>query len=352
MNKKLLMASTAVLSFASLISTQFSPVFAEDTKKVVVYSNTLNDESRLAKVEELAKEAGFELEVVVAGSGDIYNRVLAEKADPQADVVIGLDEANWLNLQDEVKLHDFEPVWANEIDSEAILGAKAFYPFAESYIFGLYNPDNVTEDQVPKRLEELGEDPALSGKYRIPENLGGSTHQKIILSILMQYSDENGELGISEEGWDKVAKFIKNGYQTREDEDHWQLIKDGDLLFDYFHASGTATAMDKDPELNVKPINPEYGVFTMREQIGILDKGEDNDYANAEEFVNWFGSDEVQKTLAEEFGFIPLTSGAKDGLNETMKSLIDQVTPMNVDWDLYRDNVDAWVEKLELDYMP
>lgn len=352
MRKLVCFISAAALTAGLIPVTEPAQVKAQENKSLVIYSNTLNDQKRQARVEELAKEAGFDLQVVVAGGGDIYNRVLAEKEDAQADVVIGLDEANWLNLQDEVALHDFEPVWAKDLPEAKLLGNGQFYPFAESYIFGLYNPDQVSEEDLPNRLEELGQDPDLANKYRIPEDLGGSTHQKIILSILMQYPDEAGELGISDEGWQQVEDYLANGYQIREDEDHFELLKDGTLLYDYFHASGTATRMGEEPDLNVKPINPEYGVFTMTEEIGILDKGEDHDYSVAEEFVDWFGSDEVQKILAEEFGFIPLTPAAQEGIDETMKGLLEQVTPMEVDWDLYRENVDAWVEKLELDYMP
>lgn len=327
-------------------------VEAQEERTVVVYSNTLNDEAREARVTELAAEAGFNLEVVVAGSGDIYNRVLAEQADPQADVIIGLDEANWLNLQDEVSLHDFEPVWATDMPEHKLLGNGQFYPFAESYIFGLYNPEFVSEEEVPARLEELGQNEELAGQYRIPENLGGSTHQKILLSILMQYPDEDGELGISEEGWQMVGDFIENGYQIREDEDHWELFQEGTLPYNYFHASGTSVAMDTYEGLEVRPINPEYGVFTMTEEIGILDKGEDYDYSASEDFVDWFGSDETQLILAEEFGFVPLTEAAQEGVGENLKELLSQVDSMEIDWELYRENVDAWVEKLELEYMP
>ncbi|MBG9980255.1 extracellular solute-binding protein [Facklamia sp. DSM 111018] len=352
MKKVFTLASAIILSSIPLLSTAVESITAQEEQTVVVYSNTLFDEAREARVTELAKEAGFKLEVVAAPGGDTYNRVLAEKDDPQADVVIGLDEANWLNLQEEIALHDFEPVWAENIPEAKLLGSGQFFPFAESYIFGLYNPDNVSEEEIPKRLEELGESDNWKEKYRIPEDLAGSTHQKILLTILMQYPDENGDLGISEEGWQKVENYINNGYQIREDEDHFALLNEGTLLFDYHHASGTSVAIDENKDYNIKPIDPEYGVFTMTEEIGILDKGKDHDYTAAEGFVNWFGSDEIQKTLAEEFGFVPLTDVAKEGMNDTMKTLLEQVTPMEVDWDLYRENVDAWVEKLELDYMP
>ena len=110
--------------------------------------------------------------------------------------------------------------------------------------------------------------------------------------------------------------------------------------------------MDTYEGLEVRPINPEYGVFTMTEEIGILDKGEDYDYSASEDFVDWFGSDETQLILAEEFGFVPLTEAAQEGVGENLKELLSQVDSMEIDWELYRENVDAWVEKLELEYMP
>ncbi|MGF3113150.1 extracellular solute-binding protein [Facklamia sp. P9177] len=353
MYKKFLIASMAVLSASVFTSTGLAKGMAQDEKRTVtIYSNTYYDDARTVRLVELAEAEGFYLEMVTAPGGDTYNRLLAEANDPQADVIIGMDEANWLNVQEQVDLHAFEPVWAENVPEEIIIGKGEFYPFAEAYIFGMYNPEFINQEDAVKTLEALGQEEALKNKYRIPSDLAGSTNQKIILSMLMQYRDDEGELGISEEGWQKVATYINNGYQAREGEDQWVLFQEGTTPYNYYHISGTALALEEYDGLALEPIVPTYGIFSMTEQIGILDKGEEYDYSAAEDFVNWYGSDEVQKVFAEEFGFLPVTEGGQEVLSEPLKALLDKMVRMDVDWDFYRQNVDSWVEKLELEYMP
>lgn len=50
--------------------------------------------------------------------------------------------------------------------------------------------------------------------------LGGGTSKTVFASIVSRYKDENGDLGISKEGWDIAKKYIQNAHFYKKGEDY------------------------------------------------------------------------------------------------------------------------------------
>lgn len=323
---------------------------AAETNELVIYSNSLSDE-RNVWLEEKATEAGFSLEFVDGGGGEILNRLLAEKNAPQADITFGMDESSFMQLVDEEMLVNYVPAWESEIPAEANIGEGYYHPLVEQRIFMVYNPEFVSEDQVPGNWQDLSATPEFEQKYKVPNELGGGTNQKAVMSILLQYIDENGELGISDEGWQEVEKYLANGYMTPEGEDTKQNFADG-VTSSSFTSTSAVPGAEEEYGFEAIPINPEQGVITMREQIGVVDKGEEHDYSMAQEFVDWFGSAEVQGEWAVEFGSHPLNETAYEKTIPRVKEIVEATTPMEIDWNFVRENLSSWVEKIELELMP
>lgn len=113
------------------------------SSKLVVYSNSVSD-GRGDWLKEQAAAAGFELEFVEASGGDIYNRLLAEKAAPQADVTFGMDESFFIKMNDDSLLREFTPSWSSDVPAEAVTGTNYFYQIVEQHVFMIYNPEFVT----------------------------------------------------------------------------------------------------------------------------------------------------------------------------------------------------------------
>ncbi|WP_423188676.1 extracellular solute-binding protein [Alkalibacterium sp. f15] len=322
----------------------------EETREVLVYSNSLAG-GRQEWIDELATEEGFEMQFVEAGGGEVLNRLLAEANSPQADVAFGMDEAMFFELVDEELLVEFEPEWVSDIPDDANIGDQLFHPLVEQRIFMMYNPEYVSEEEAPANWQDLSDMTEFEGKYRVPAALGGGTDQKAILSILLQYVDENGEMGIAQEGWDEVEAYLANGYQTPENEEQLQNFAEGTIPLSYHFLGGIPNA-EEEFGFTAMPINPEQGVITMREQIGVVNKGDDHDYTAAEEFVEWFGSAEVQSAFIEEWGGLPVNEGAYDSASDRLIELAEATDPMEVDWNFVRENLNSWIEKVELELMP
>lgn len=315
--------------------------------KLTLYSNSLSDE-RNPWLDEQAKKAGFELELVSGGGGEIYNRVLAEKNAPIADVVFGLDESMFFDLKEQNLLVPYEVDWKKDIPEEALIGDNLFYPLVEQRIFLIYNPEHVKGDDVPTKWEDLAANPNLKEKYKLPPNVTGGTNQKSILSILLQYQDPNGELGISQAGWDAVKAFFDNGYNIPDGEDAFQNMADGKVPINFHFISGIPASEEK-AGFKASVVNPDYGVIVMREQIGIINKGDDKNYDNAKKFIEWFGSSETQGAWAEKFGSLPVNTVAFEKALPRVKELANATTPMKIDWNFVKTHLNQWMEKVELE---
>lgn len=324
-------------------------------KKIVLYSNSFADD-KITWLEEKSKEAGFDVEVVFIPGGDLLQRLLAEKNDPQADVVIGLDEGGFSKLQAENMFVEWDPKWKSEIDSDLIYGDGYYYPWSEQRIFYYFDGNQINKDDAPKSYEELATE-ANQGKYYVPDNLTSSTNQKIVFPILLQNLDENGELGVSDKGWELAKNYYKYG-KTVEAENSlgslqksMAMVKDGELKYSYYFSGGIIKA-EKEFDINSVPINPEKGVFAMAEQVGVMNRGDDADYTVAKEFAEWWGTSEVQEAWAKEFGTVPANNNAREAADPRVLELFEQTDRMDVDWDLLNEHLDEWVEKFELEIMP
>ena len=79
-------------------STESSSTESDQNEKLIVYTNA-NSDGRGEWLIEKAKGAGFDIEIVGAGGADLTNRLIAEKNNPIADVVYGLNNMLYENLK-------------------------------------------------------------------------------------------------------------------------------------------------------------------------------------------------------------------------------------------------------------
>ena len=71
----------------------------------------------------------------------------------------------------------------------------------------------------------------------------------------------------------------------------------------------------------------------------------------AQRFVDWFGSAQIQGEWAQEFSTLPANEKAVGMANEFNQE-IAKIPAQDIDWSLVAQNIDAWCEKIILEYMP
>ncbi|MGE8205456.1 extracellular solute-binding protein [Heyndrickxia sp. NPDC080065] len=319
---------------------------AAKDKSLVIYSNSVSD-GRGDWLTKKAAEAGFNIKMVEAGGGDLLNRLIAEKNNPIADVVFGLNQMNFETLKTDNLLVPYQPKWINEIPKASRQSDNFYNPLVEQRIIMIYNKDVYTPETAPKDWTDLIENKNFAGKYNVPTNLGGATNRAVVYGFLMRNLDPKGDLGVSDKGWEMIKSFFDNGYKTPEGEDSFKNLVSGKVPISFTYSSGLP-GYEEQYGFKAGIVSPEIGVPTTVEQVGIINKGKKQDTSVAKEFVDWFGSAEVQGEWAKQFGTLPVNEKAFEQASDQMKSISTNTKVQNMDYTFISKHIDEWVEKIEL----
>jgi ABC-type Fe3+ transport system, periplasmic component len=313
-------------------------------EKLIVYTNS-NSDGRGEWWIEQAKQAGFEIEIVGAGGADLTNRLIAEKNNPIADVVFGLNHIFYENLKKEGVLTNYVPSWAPQV-GEFLNDPEGYYHgLVKQAIMIGYNEAEYTPETAPKSWQDLYTNEAFKGKYEAPTNLSRATSRLVVAGILMPYMDENGDLGVAEEGWNELKKLYDNGLPMVEGEDLYSNMAAGKIGIGTV-VSGEKFKREQEYGVKVGTVSPEGGVPMIVEHIAIVNGTKKLD--TAQRFVDWFGSAEMQGKFAAEFNAMPVIPEAADQAPAHIKQLFGSLKAQLLDWSFIAEHLDLWAEKIEL----
>ena len=298
---------------------------------MTIYTNSGSD-GRGEWLEEKAKEAGFDIQFIDAGAAETQSRLIAEKNAPVADVVFGLNSIIWSSLKSEDILTEYVPKWAGEVESELNDPDGFYHATVKQAILLCYDENQISEEEAPKDWPDLWQKEEFHGKYEYLTGLSGGTVRNVLAGILTRYADPEGELGISDEGWKEIESYYKNGSPNESGVDLYARIADTNnpIICGQMWSSGIES---RDEQYGTKTAYavPEVGVPYAVEAIGIVNGTKKLD--EAKEFVDWFGSAEVQGQWAEEFSTLPANEKAVDKANEFNQE-IAKIPAQDIDWDL------------------
>lgn len=315
----------------------------DKSQTLLIYSNSAG-EGRGDWLTERAAKEGFKVEIVEIGGADLANRLLAEKNNPQADLVYGLNALEYEKLKKEDLLVKYEPTWATDVDMTLGDAEGYYYPIVVQPLVLVYN-NELTD--VPSDWPDLI-DPKYKDKYNL-FGLGGGTAKTILSSILTRYSAPNGELGISDQGWELVKQYIQNGHMQQEGEDYIGNVIDGSVPMSQLWGSGVVqNANERNYQFGI--MSPEIGVPYVTEQVALINGSQKFDLALA--FADWFGASDLQAEWSQKFGTIPASPKALESAPQEVKDFIAKVpTPQKMDYKLIAENIDQWIEKVELEFV-
>ncbi|NGM85352.1 extracellular solute-binding protein [Paenibacillus sp. 7124] len=320
---------------------------ASANDKLIVYTNA-NSDGRGEWLIAEASKAGFDIELVGAGGADLTNRLIAEKNNPTADVVYGLNNMLYENLKKENILARYVPKWAGEVE-EGLSDPEGYYhALVKQAILLGYNPEAFTPETAPKDWTDLYQNDAYKGKYEAPTLLGQMTPRLVVAGILTRYTDPSGDLGISEEGWNAVRQLYNNGVPAVEGEDFYANLASGKTPLGAI-VSGTLAKKEEQYKVKAGIVSPEIGVPVIVEQAAIVNGTKKQ--ATAERFLDWLGSAEVQGAFAAQFKAMPANKQAAEQADPAIKALYSTLKTQPLDWAFLADHIDQWVEKIELQIM-
>lgn len=313
---------------------------------LVIYSNSVSD-GRGEWLTEQAAEAGFSLQFVDLGGGDITNRLIQEKNNPLADVVFGLNNVYFENIKAEGVLKSYTPAWSDDVDQSLGDTDGQFWPIVREPIM-LVCSDTAYPDGAgaPSDWPDLWTDPAYHGLYEVQAGLGGATTQMVVSGILSRYRDDAGELGISEEGWQAISDYFEYGNTQVQGEDLYARMAAGTVNCGQMWLAGKFSR-EVEYGITTTAATPEVGVPMVVQHVALVANSSRSEEAKA--FIDWFGSGEVQGAWSQEFGTAPANSSA-EGDPEAVE-FTDSFTAQDIDWTFVAQNLAQWIEKIELDYL-
>jgi len=310
---------------------------------LVVYTPQSADRTEV--IEQLAEERlGFDIEIVNMGGGAVYDRVLAERNNPQADVVFGLIDFLTAGLKREGLLAPYTLDALEGLPDLYKDPDDTFYGYRQTPITLSYNCDRLSAEDAPTSWEDLA-DPKWDGKFMIGA-LTWQTTRAILAGLFTRQIDENGEM--TEEGWDWFERFYDNAVIFEDGMNRPEMMASGETVLSLNHFLGVQGDADKGGYC-YRYIDTEGGTPVVVERNAIL-KGTDNmDEALA--FLEFVQSVEFQIGNAERFGVIPVHPDAIAGSPEEVRANATLLTQQPIDWDLMAAKLDSWLERIQLDLL-
>ncbi|MDQ0674861.1 iron(III) transport system substrate-binding protein [Pseudarthrobacter siccitolerans] len=313
---------------------------------LVIYTNS-NGEGRGDWVTAKAAEAGFKIEIVGAGGADATNKLIAEKNNPIADIAFGLNNMYFSQIKAEDALEPYEPAWAGDVDQELGDG-ETYWPLVKQAILLGYNSDKISKDAAPQDWTDLWTKDGLKARYERVTGLGTATAQLVFAGILSRYRDDSGDLGISDEGWKQVEQYFQNGSPAVAKTDLFARIASGEVDMGQMPSSIIAER-EKSFNVNVETVIPSVGVPLAVEQVALVKGSKKKE--QAQKFIDWFGSADVQGEFAQKFNSMPVNQAAEAKANPEVVAFFADLKQQDIDWEFVQENMGAWVEKIELEYM-
>ncbi len=331
--KKTTRVTIAVASLIALTLRAGSPMAAEPEKKVVVYST--HGEAMLEMVADaFTNETGITVDFINL-KGALADRVRAEKANPQSDVMYGAPSSVFLELKAEGLFDAFTPSWADTIDPLFKDTESYWYGTIQTPVMMFYNTEMLTEEEAPKDWYELT-DSKYAGKLVFRNALSSSA--RATYSALLQQFELKGEL---DKGW-QFMKALDAGTK--------QYYGSGSMLFQAVGRKEAAVSFMVlnsiiDNKINNKMplavIDAKSGSPVITDGIALIHGAKHPNAGKA--FIEFAGSAEVQAMLAREFNRLPTHPDALAESPEWMADTSFKVMP--VDWQDLAANQSAWMQK-------
>jgi len=290
--KKVLFVLMAVALLAAFIgcsktetpapAAQAAPVAPAATDKLVVYSP--NSEGLLnSSIPSFEEKYGVTVEVISAGTGELFKRLQGEVNAPYADVVFGGAYATYMINEDL-----FQP-YVSVNDGQIIDIYRNTTGFITPYVLDgsiiLVNKSLIGDIEINGYRDLLN--PALKGKIVSANPTASSSAYAHLTNILNAIGEGNYE---SAEAWDFVKELFSNTVVIDSSSSVWKGVRDGEYTVGLSYEDPSVTLVRDGADVEV--IYMEEGVVYLPAGSGVV-KGAAN-LVNAQRFIDHITSKEIQ----------------------------------------------------------
>ncbi|MGL4521059.1 MAG: extracellular solute-binding protein [Bacilli bacterium] len=269
----------------------------KDTEELVIYT-TRKEEFLKPLTDRFAKEKGITVKLL-SGDDTYVNRLVEEKINPQADVFVSTDAGSMEYLRIEEVLQGNDSETLARIDEKFRAEDGSWVGLTARTRGFIYNPKLITEEEMPKNLEQLS-DEKYKGKFAITRGGNGSmiAHTAALRKV---WGDD-----VTKEWLSAIAK--NNGGIYKGHGDIRKAVGNGEIAFGlvnnyYFHQQLGESA----PANEVGFIYPDQegiGAFVNASGVALINKAPNE--KNARAFIEWMLQSDILKEYAALSLEVPL----------------------------------------------
>ncbi|VVS95526.1 extracellular solute-binding protein [Desulfoluna spongiiphila] len=325
-----------VIAVAALLGMAWggSPVMAGELleKKVVVYST--HGESLLEVVADaFEKETGVKVDFINL-KGQLADRVRAEKANPQADVMYGAASSVFLELKSEELFTPFFPTWAEKLNPLFRDEAGYWFGTIQTPVVMFYNSEMMNPEDAPADWSDLA-DTKYKGQLVFRNALSSSA--RATYSALLQQYEKRGELV---QGWDFLKKMDANTKRYYGSGSlQFQAVGRKEAPLSFAVLNGVIDNRIKN-HLPLEIIDANSGSPVITDGIALIKGGKHPNAGKA--FVEFAGSAKIQALLARKFNRLPTHPDAIANAPAWMAST--RFKAMDVDWGALSAKQSQWMQ--------
>ena len=331
--KKLLFAAATLVA-----SLTFFGCEKNQSQELRVYS-IIHDEETEALTKLFTDKTGIPVSYLRATTGELVNRVITEKNDPQADILLGGASSYHIQADKEGALESYASPLAKNLPSYAVASDNTWTGFCVLTLGIGVNSKRFAEKfpgtPLPKTWEDLL-NPAFKGEIVLNNPAASSTGYIFVQNQLQRLGDEKG--------WEYLLALTKNvGQFPDSGSAPAKLLGTGEyaLGVSYLHALAKYNAQG----FSVKPIAPPQSAGDV-DCVSIM-KNTKN-LSAAKKFVDFMLSVEAQELMSEFTFTAPVNPEAKAVSGSIAISDIDLI-----DYDVQKASsekavvLDRWVKEVK-----
>lgn len=331
--KKLLFAAATLAA-----SLTFFGCEKNQSLELRVYS-IIHDEETEALTKLFTAKTGIPVSYLRATTGELVNRVITEKNDPQADILLGGASSYHIQADKEGALESYASPLAKNLPSYAVASDNTWTGFCVLTLGIGVNSKRFAEKfpgtPLPKTWEDLL-NPAFKGEIVLNNPAASSTGYIFVQNQLQRLGDEKG--------WEYLLALTKNvGQFPDSGSAPAKLLGTGEyaLGVSYLHALAKYNAQG----FSVKPIAPPQSAGDV-DCVSIM-KNTKN-LSAAKKFVDFMLSVEAQELMSEFTFTAPVNPEAKAVSGSIAISDIDLI-----DYDVQKAAsekavvLDRWVKEVK-----
>jgi iron(III) transport system substrate-binding protein len=278
----------------------------------------------------------LELQYLEAGSQEVFEKIRAERATPQADLWWGAGAPSFASAADEGLLEAYQPSWAATIPPDAKDPQGRWTGIYETPEVIVYNTAMLTEADAPRDWDELL-DPRWRGKILIREPVASDTMRTVFGAMILREWDRSGD---ASGGYEWLRRLDAN---TKDYSPGW------DAMLTSLNRQEAPLTVWNMPDVRriadergytLATRFPESGTPVLVDGIALVKGGPNPDGARA--FYEFVSTPESLAFAARDFYRMPVRKDLDPAsLPEWLRGLEFRRLP--VDWTRFRAGIQEWM---------